>query len=427
LAPASAHFRATGLWSEAVFLKDTLALVGLEADFEAIAEYKVSPDMLRRSEMTAPHREMLESLLDSLYTRIINSIAQGRGLEPGRVMELMDRAPMTAQQALEMGLLDAVCYEDEIPTHLGLPDTLQTWPQVRRRLLRPRRWHSRKRIGIVSLEGTIVLGSSRQPPFPIPVPLPLPSVQAGSETIIQQLRSAAQQKNLAAVVLYVDSPGGSALASDLIWREVARLRTIKPVVVYMGNQAASGGYYVSAPANAIVCQPTTITGSIGIWGGKIVTRRLFAKIQAGRETVSRGKAAGLYADSAPFSDEERAKVRAEIGEGYSRFKSRVAEGRDKTDDEVEAISRGRVWTGEQALAIGLVDQLGDLQAAASLARELAGIDAGRYARLVSAPVPKRYQGPGPSPADASEWLANLFGLLREGSFALAPWLIRIRG
>ncbi len=430
LAPESAPFRAAGLWSEAIFLKDTLALVGLEADFEAIAEYKVSPDMLRRSEMTAPHREMLESLLDSLYAEVVGAIAQGRCLEPGRVMELLDKTPLTSLQALEVGFLDAVCYEDEMPVHLGAPDApaaLQTWDQVRRRLVRPRRWHSRRNIGIISVEGTIVPGPSRQPPLTIPLPLPLPATQAGSDTITQQLRAAAQNKDLAAVVLHVDSPGGSALASDLIWREVDHLRRIKPVVVYMSNQAASGGYYVAAPANAIVAQAATLTGSIGIWGGKIVTRNLFAKIQAGREVVSRGQAAGLYADVAPFGPEERLKIQSDIGDGYARFMDRVAQGRDMTDEEVEALARGRVWTGEQAVANGLVDLLGDLQAAADQARELADLDPNRYAALVNIPIPKRYQVPQPIPTDALEWIAGLSGLLHEGVFALAPWTIRIKG
>ncbi len=337
---------------------------------------------------------------------------------------------MTAQQALQMGLLDAICYEDEMPAHLGTPDApaaLQTWDQARRRLVRPRRWHSRQSIGIISVQGTIVPGPSRRPPLPIPLPLPLPAAQAGSDTIVQQLRAAAQNKHLAAVVLHVDSPGGSALASDLIWREVAHLRRTKPVVVYMGNQAASGGYYVSAPANAIVAQPATLTGSIGIWGGKIVTRNLFEKIQAGREVVSRGQAAGLYADVAPFSPEERLKIRADIGDGYARFKDRVAQGRDMTGEEVEAIARGRVWTGEQAMANGLVDLLGDLQAACDRACKLAGLDPRRYTRLVNIPIPKRYQLPQPMPSDAGEWLTNFSNLLREGTLALAPWTIRIRG
>jgi protease-4 len=226
--------------------------------------------------------------------------------------------------------------------------------------------------------------------------------------------------------LHVDSPGGSALASDLIWREVAQLSRIKPVVVYMGNQAASGGYYVSAAARAIFAQPTTLTGSIGIWGGKVVTQGLFEKLHTGREVVSRGKAAGLYADTAPFSDKERAKIQVDIGRGYARFKTRVAQGREKTDEEVEAIARGRVWTGEQAQAHGLVDELGDLRAAADRAREMADLSPRRYAPLVNVSVPKQTVLPQAISNGAGEWLANLMALLREGKYAMAPWGIRIR-
>lgn len=429
LAPESASFRAAGLWSESLFLKDTLALAGVEADFEAIAEYKVSPDTLRRSEMTEPHREMLESILDSLYTEVIDAIAAGRGLAPSRVQELLDTVPLTAAQAHEAGLLDAICYEDDLPAHLGTSEAtaaLLSWQRARRRLIRPLRWRNRQSIGLILLEGVIVTGPSHQPPLPIPLPLPLPSVQAGSETLVQQLRAAAQDKSVAAVVLHVDSPGGSALASDLIWREATRLRQVKPLVVFMGNQAASGGYYVSAMANAIVAQPTTLTGSIGIWGGKIVTRALYKKLSARREVVSRGKAAGLYADIAPFNDEERGKIRADIGDGYTRFKARVAQGRGMTVEDVEAIARGRVWTGEQALARGLVDEIGGLQTAVDRARELAGLNPRRHAVLTSIPTPKHYLVPQAIDRDAGEWLANLTGMLREATFALAPWSIRIR-
>jgi protease-4 len=431
LAPESAAFRAAGLRSEALFLRDTLALAGIEADFEAIAEYKVSPDTFRRSVMTAPHREMLESLLDSLYAEVTHAIAYGRGLEPERVQELLDTVPLTAEQARDASLLDAVCYEDELPAHLGTeekPATLVTWNQAQRLLCRPRRWRSRQAIGVISVEGLIVSGPSRRTPVPVPVPLPLPlpGPQAGSDTLVQQLRAAAQNKRLAALVLHVDSPGGSVLASDLIWREVDQLRRKKPLVVYMGNLAASGGYYVSVAANAIVAQPTTLTGSVGIWAGKIVTTGLFEKIQAGREFVARGQAASLYADTAPFSDAERAKIRADIGDGYARFKDRVAAGRKMAGEEVEAVARGRVWTGEQALANGLVDALGDLQAAAERARQLAGLSPRRYVPLLSVPAPKHYLLPQPSLADAAAWLGGLASLLHEGVFAIAPWSIRFR-
>jgi protease-4 len=427
--PESGGLQTAGLWSEPVFLKDVLARVGIEADLESIAEYKVSPDTFRRSEMTEPHREMLESLLDSIYDGVLGGIAQGRELEPEQVCDLLDRVPLQPEEAVEAGLVDGICYEDELPARLGSsgdPAALITWEAVRKRLVRPRRWRSRRAIGVISLEGMIVPGSSRQPPMPMPLPLPVPGRQAGSDTVTAQLRAAARSRKLAAVVLHVDSPGGSSLASDLIWREVDRLRQQMPVVVYMSNQAASGGYYVSVPASYVVAQPATLTGSIGIWGGKIVTQGLYDKLGAHREVVSRGKAAGLYSDTAPFTEEQRAKIRAELGAGYALFKARVAAGRDMTEQEVEAVARGRVWTGEQALEHGLVDALGDLQRAAEQARELAGVPPNRHAPLVNLPAPKQPQLPLASAEAAGEWLAGLQALLREGILALAPWSIRIR-
>jgi protease-4 len=430
LAPESASFGVTGLWSESLFLKDTLALVGIEADFESIAEYKVSPDIFRRTKMSQPHREMLESLLDSLYDELITAIADGRSTAAKRVRKLLDSTPLTAEEAQMEGLLDQVAYEDELPLVLGTrerPANLVLWEQAQKMLTRPRRWHSRRRIGVISLEGLIVPGPSRRSPIPIPVPLPIGPSQAGSDTLAQQLRSAARDKRVAAVVLHIDSPGGSALASDLIWREVLHLQRAKPVVVSMSNVSASGGYYVSAPAHAILAQPTTLTGSIGIWGGKFVTSGLFQQIRARREFASRGKAAGLYTDTARFSDEERAKIQADLGAAYVRFKSRVAEGRQMSESEVEAVARGRVWTGQQAVENGLVDSLGDLQAAADRARELAGISRQRSAPLQDIPAPKHFQLAQPLPEELSGWLSGLTAILHEGILALAPWQIRIGG
>jgi protease-4 len=176
----------------------------------------------------------------------------------------------------------------------------------------------------------------------------------------------------------------------------------------------------------VVSQPTTITGSIGVWGGKLVTTGLLDKLGAGRETVSRGKAAGLYADSAPFSDDERARVRADMGATYARFKARVGEGRGMSEDEVDAIGRGRVWTGEQALGHKLVDRLGDLWYAADKARELAGLSPRRYWPVVDVSPPTTFQLPQPIASEASGWFTAMERLLREGVFALAPWQIRIR-
>jgi protease-4 len=420
LLPESATFAAAGLRIETAFLKDTLAQLGIEVDIEALREYKAFPDRLRRAEMSDAHREMLEAILDDQYAEIVTAIAEGRGLTTEAVRQAMDDVPLTAQEAVERNLVDAVVYEDELGAYLGTPDrptTIAAWSEVRRRLVRPRRWRTQQVVGVVSVEGSIVPGPSRRLPTPLPLPF---GEQAGADTIIQALRQAERNKRVAAVVLHVDSPGGSALATDLIWREVLRLQKRKPVVAYLGNVAASGGYYVSAPAAHIVAQATTLTGSIGIWGGKIVTAGLYEKLNVHREVLQRGQAAGLYSDAAPFSDAERKKIRRSLEDGYARFKARVAEGRHMTIDRVEAIGRGRVWTGKQALEQGLVDELGDFWTAAEKARSLAGLDARRYVPIVSVRPGKRYTPP------MSFNVQGLSPLSHERIFALLPWEFRLR-
>jgi len=251
--PPSGRFFVPGLRAEPVFLKDTLALIGVEADFEAIAEYKVAPDTYRRSTMSEPHREMLNAILDSYFDEIIAAIAEGRGLEVGRVRELVDAMPLSPSEAVEAGLADAVLYEDELAAHLSpsektpevcqaseAPIALLPWPQATRWLRQPVRWTTRQLIGVVSLEGLIVPGRSRRIPMPLPVPLPFVEAQAGAETITRMLRYAETDGRIAAVILHIETPGGSALASDLICREVRRLQERKPVVVLMGNQVAFG-------------------------------------------------------------------------------------------------------------------------------------------------------------------------------------------
>jgi protease-4 len=431
LMPESATFAAAGLRIEATFLKDTLALFGIEADIESLREYKVSRDALRRSAMSDAHREMLDAILDDLYAEVVSAIAEGRGLTEEAVRQAMDDAPLTVQEAVDRCLVDSVLYEDELGAYLGTADrpaTVATWPDIRRRLVRPRRWRTRQVVGVVSIEGTIVPGPSRR--LPTPLPVPYLSEQAGADTIIQALRQVERDRSVAAVILHVDSPGGSALASDLIWREVLRLSKHKPVVAYMGDTAASGGYYVAAPSNHIVAQATTLTGSIGILGGKFVTAGLYEKLRAHREVLQRGQAANLYSDAAPFSEAERQKILRSLEDGYARFKARVAEGRSMDMERVEEGSRGRVWTGRQALERGLLDQVGSFEAAVEKARSLAGLDARRHVPVVSRGPGKRFTPPMPLNGQ-SIWLnALLQGLgpfLREHVLALLPWEIRIHG
>jgi protease-4 len=244
------------------------------------------------------------------------------------------------------------------------------------------------------VEGLIVPGRSRRAPSPIP--LPFTNAQAGAETVIQALRKAENDRQMAAVILHVDSPGGSALASDLIAREVRRLRESKPVVALMGAQAASGGYYVAAPANRIVARPTTITGSIGIWGGKFTLKGLYDKLGIQREALQQGAMAGLYSELVPFSPEERAWVRRDMGEFYARFKAYVAEGRGMREEKVE----------------------------------LAGIKPAQDVGVVPVRAPRHELPPAPFPMGAEGlnlalMLEQIRGLARERVWAMAPWFIQV--
>ncbi len=429
--PQAGRISALGLRFETMFLKDTLALAGIEADFESIAEYKTAPDTFRRTTMTEPHREMLNAILDSAFGEIVAAIAEGRKLDPARVRELIDQMPLTPSEAVEAGLADAVLYEDELAAHLSTGDDavpLLVWRDAARVLQRPIKWSTSQRIGIVSLEGTIVPGRSRRVPVPLPLPIPL-GTQAGADTIVQALRAAEANAHIKAVIFHVETPGGAALASDLIWREVRRLRERKPVVVLMGGQAASGGYYVAAPANRIVARPSTLTGSIGIWGGKFTFAGLYGKLGIGREAVQRGAMAGLYSEAAPFDEKERERMRHELGTSYALFKSRVSEGRGMTEEQVEEIARGRVWTGAQAREIGLVDELGDWQTALTIAKELAGLDPEQDYSVVQVRPSRRALLPPPfsvAEQGAESLSTALLRLTRERVWALAPWTMRMR-
>jgi protease-4 len=437
--PPSGRLTVMGVRLDTLFLKNTLDRVGVHADLESIGEYKASPDAFRRSTMSEPHREMLEAILGSYFEELVAAIAEGRGLDPPRVREMIEGTgtgrtlPMLPSDALKAGLIDAVLYEDELPAHLHSskeenrePASLCTWRDGSRWLRRPTR-RARAYIGVVSLDGMIVPGRSRRPPFPIP--LPIPEAQAGAETIAWALRQAEANERIAAVILAIDSPGGSALASDLICREVRRLRESKPVVALMGGYAASGGYYAAALANRIVARPATLTGSIGVWGGKFTLGDLYDNLGINRASLQRGALAGIYSDATPFSEEERAWIRRDMGATYAAFKSLVAEGRGMTEEQVEEIARGRVWTGAQAREIGLVDELGDFETALALAKELADIEADRDVSVVQASPPRHMLTPRPFPTPDQAWAATLDAwqsLARERVWAMAPWIVQVR-
>ena len=380
-----------GLHVEPVYLKETLARVGIEFEVAKIAPWKTAYDRFSRTTMSAEEQEQTDRLLDGIYDDILTAISNGRGLSRICVEELVNQAPLTANCARTAKLIDGIAYEDELPARLGeLPRAvaLKPFTKIARLLKRHVRKPVRGSVGVLSMQGAIMPGSSRS--FPVPLPL-LGDNTIGSATAQQAVRAARENDSLAAVVLHVDSPGGSALASDIIWRELSLLAQEKPLIVYMGNVAASGGYYIATPGHSIVAQRATMTGSIGVISAKPVTSETYTKLGARRHSIDRGDNANLYSDAAPWTPAQQDKMMEGIHHVYQEFKERVAAGRDLEYAGLDAICNGRVWTGAQAKEHGLVDELGDFQTAVDAACHLADLPTDGTVRTVTVSAPKERQ------------------------------------
>jgi protease IV len=414
-----------GLRARVNFLKDALGRVGVEAEVLAVSPYKSAFDPLTRSDFSRESREQLERLLDRRFDELVAAISTGRDIPPGRTRELIDRAPYFSPEATEVGLLDGALYEDELAEKLGDgegPAKLAEWRVANKALLVPYRRRARKVVGLVRVAGTIQRGRSRKLPVPMPI---LGREQAGSDSVVAALRVAEQNRRVGAILLYVDSRGGDALASDLMWREVERIRAKKPVVVLMGDAAASGGYYVSAAANHIVARKNTITGSIGVILARPVASELFGKLEVNRIAIERGARSNLLDPSRPPTPDELAVLNQQLRKFYEGFKDRVSSGRGLGPDTLEEVAAGRVWTGAEALEKGLVDETGDFRAALDKARELAGIpgDAPDALARISPPGNAR-PAPGEAVRETVDAVRDVFSELRTAPvWALAPYEI----
>lgn len=361
-----------GLRAEPVFLAETLRRIGVKAEVVKVAPWKTALDNLARSEMSDAHREQLERLLGGLFEEMVAAISRGRDMDIERVRAAIDRAPLNASETVELGLADGTVYEDQLAATLAPAgkDEARILPyeQARGNLFRRPRLRHRKRIGVITLSGMITTGKSRRFPSGLPI---VGNNTAGSTTVQQLVRAALKDERLAGVLLHLDSRGGSALASDLMWRELTLLNRKKPVVAYMGDVAASGGYYVALPAQKIVCQPATLTGSIGVVMAKLITSEAEGKIGAKRFPVQRGENADIYASDSPWRQEQREKVEALMDYTYQNFKRLVADARALEPESLESLCGGRVWTGRQALERGLVDETGDFATAVDLLCDIA--------------------------------------------------------
>lgn len=378
-----------GLAADVMFFRGSLDKLGIYPDIYQIGKYKSAGDMFTQKQMTDAHREYINSLLDDLYGRYVNAIAQARHKSPDEVRGLIDNAPYNAAKAKEAGLIDESAYRDDVEkamkAMLGYKDSDQFKP-VRGndyRDVAPESLGLNKgeKVAIIYATGDIGSGSSTNSPTG--------DQSIGSDTVAKALNDAAADKTIKAIVLRVDSPGGSGLASDIIWHAVEAANQKKPLVVSMSDVAASGGYYISASAAKIVAQPSTITGSIGVVAGKPVMRGLYDWLGISNEYVLRGKTAGMFRETEKFSDEERAKFEDWIKTTYySDFVPKVAKGRNKDAQYVDSVGQGRVWTGAQAKERGLVDEFGGLDRAIEMAKQLAKIPADKGVQRVILPYPQ---------------------------------------
>lgn len=384
MSPAS-PLMLVGVASYELFFRGTLDKVGVEADMLAAGDYKTSVNAYTESAFTPEHREASEALVRDYYDQLVDGIAEGRGMTRARVRAVIDQGPFVAADAVSIGLIDELLYEDELLERLASgdePDRLD-FATYRRVDARSLGLDAGPRIAVVYAEGVINFGSST-------IDFPGAGRVVGSRTTAEAVRAARDDPSIEAIVLRIDSPGGAATAADVIWRELSLAREEKPLVVSMGDVAASGGYYIAAPAHAIVAQPGTLTGSIGVFGGKFAAAGAFDKVGVGIDGVTYGAQADIFSPVDRFSDAARAAMQAQMDDVYERFLQVVAEGRAMSRDEAHAVAQGRVWTGRQALVRGLVDELGGLRRAVALAQERAGIDADEEVTLVPFPGPRSF-------------------------------------
>jgi protease-4 len=404
-----------GFSSTAVFLADGLARFGLSADFVQISPYKSAADPLMRSQMSDEFRQQTTWLLESNFGEVVAAIADGRRLDASAAKALIDGSPYGDDVAVKKRVVDAIVGEEDLARHLagggGRPATVGTWERATRKLPVPApRLRRGRYVALVRIEGTIIDGRSGRLPVQPPLEVPLIGEErAGDLSVVQIVRQATLDKRAAAVVLYVNSRGGSSTASEAMRQALEKLAARKPVVVVMGPVAASGGYWISTPGSWIVARPGTLTGSIGVLSGKLVTGALWRRLLFNRETIALGERATLESDEARFSDEERAIVRGDIVRIYEAFLERVARSRGMTVTDVDAIAQGKVWTGRQALGNKLVDEMGGLDAGAAKARSLARLPADAHVREVRGP--RRVIAPFADVRPAMAWL----GYLVEGA------------
>jgi protease-4 len=374
-----------GIGTEQYFFKDLLERFGIKAAFLQRKEYKSAGEPLTNSTMSAANREALTALLGSWFDQMIAGIAESRKLAPEAVKALVDRGPLLASEARENGLVDALGYRDEFDAAVKAKAAGASDLNVSEYLdLGYTAKGASKKVAIINAVGEIVRGDEEEEQN-----LFSNAVGVRSGVMAKAVRDALEDNDIAAVLIRVDSPGGSYVASDTIWREVVKAKDKKkPVIVSMGNLAASGGYFISMPADRIFAQPATITGSIGVVMGKVVVGGAMDKLDINFERITFGESAGIFSSTTDFTPQQLARLNQMLDATYADFTGKAAQGRGKTPEEIEKVARGRVWSGKDALAAGLVDELGGLSKAIDYTKTKVGLQPTDAVELVAFPKPK---------------------------------------
>jgi protease-4 len=453
--PEAGMLMLTGIRAEVTFYKRLFEMVGIQADFVMMGDFKSAAEPYLRTKLSDANRKQITEMIDDFYeNEIVGVIAKARKLNPDKVRQLIDAGPYSPKAAQTAGLFDRLGYMEEIPDSLKQrlkveevklerdygkkkDDDLDIFGLYRKLVFGPSKAVSSKadKVAVIYAVGAINTGKGGGNP--------LMGAGMGSETMVKAIREAEEDKTVKAIVLRVDSPGGSALASDLIWKELKRCK--KPVIASMSDVAASGGYYIAMAAQKIYAEPGTITGSIGVIGGKLAMKGLWEKAGMDSEVITRGANSGIFSDE-PFTETQKKAFKAMMEDTYDLFLDKALEGRKAagkkmTRDDLKALAGGRVWTGRQAKANGLIDELGTLEDAIAEAAKLGGLPGDKEPELLMLPKPRAsldslFEGFGLNLTETlrqhpalREHLRDLAGLAQIGKdpiWAIAPYRLSVK-
>lgn len=429
----NANLFLTGISTEVTFYKDFFAKIGVEAEFAQIGKYKNAPDVYTRDSMSPHHRAVLENLLNYYYDHMVSTIAEKRGLSPAQLDKLINtQTGFNGKQALESGLIDGTLFrqavEEKLKTTVRIPTrvTAADYSMIPASSLKIR---NQSRIAVINCVGIIASGSDSDDPF-------LGTI-SGANSMVEHLRASARSSSIKAIILRIDSPGGSASASEVIWDAIREARRKKPVIASVADYGASGGYYVAMAADTMITTPGSLVGSIGIFAGKFNVQELYNKLDLHSETLKRGEHAALFSINQPWSRSERAVIERLIRAFYDEFVERVAEARDKDPQTIYDLAEGRVWTGQEAVHLGLFDQTGGFYDAVEIAKKMGGIDPDESVRLIYYPkrkslfnqlfgmVSTRYQFWRDQKGMALTLLLNYLKDIQNRPLALMPFMLEI--